>query len=67
MTDDVMSQADADIDYLYAKAAQVRIPVSEEDEDIFIELVGKQYSDGKRNLEARVLAFANWSATKGRT
>lgn len=64
MTTDSMSQADADIDYLYARAKSARIAVGELDEEIFIELVGKQINDGKKTLEARAMAFANWAGSK---
>ena len=66
MSQDALTQAEADIDYLYARASAAMLPVSELDEDIFLELVGKQVSDGKKNLEARALAFANWAGMKGR-
>jgi hypothetical protein len=66
MTDDVMSQADADIDYLYDRAYTAKIAVSEEDEIAFVEMVGKQISDGKSATDARVLAFRNWAKGKGR-
>ncbi len=61
-----MTQAEADIDYLYARASAARLAVAEIDEDMFLELVGKQVSDGKKSLEARAMAFANWAKSKGR-
>ncbi len=63
---DAMTQADSDIEYLYTRANAARLAVSEYDEEIFLELVGKQISDGKKTLEARAMAFANWAKTKGR-
>ena len=59
-----MSEADDDIEYLYNRASNANMSVSEIDEEIYLELVGKQISDGKKTLEARSTAFRNWSESK---
>ena len=59
-----MSEADDDIEYLYNRAIGANMAVSEIDEEIYLELVGKQISDGKKTLEARSTAFRNWSESK---
>ena len=59
-----MSEADDDIEYLYNRASNANMSVSEIDEEIYLELVGKQISDGKGVLEARSTAFMNWSGGK---
>ena len=64
VTDDSMSKSDADIDYLYDRAHKAGIGVIEADEDIFLELVGKQYSDGLSSAESRRRAFVNWAEMK---
>lgn len=62
---ELMSSQDIDIEYLYQHCITARLPVpSEEDEDIFLELVGKQVSDGKTDLVARVKAFENYQKDK---
>ena len=58
MTDDRMSQADLDIDYLYAKAKNARIAVEDLDEDRFLELMAHHGSRAK--------AFEVWAKLKGR-
>lgn len=64
VTDDSMSKSEADIDYLYDRAHKAGISVIEADEDIFLELVGKQYSDGLSSAESRRRAFVNWVEMK---
>ena len=59
-----ISQQDLDVEYLYDKASQYKLNVEEEDEEIFVELVGKQVSDGHSNLESRRRAFTNWVKDK---
>lgn len=63
MTADTMSLADADIHYLKSRAGEHEY--SERDEDVFLEMVGKNHSDGMRDLEARAVAFDNWKIYKG--
>lgn len=63
MSDETTS-ADLDIEYLYAHAERARIGVDEADEEVFLELVGKQHSDGKDEATARLLAFRNFEEMK---
>ena len=53
MSNDI-NPADIDIDYLHQHANR---PVTNADEDAFIELCGKNYSDGMTDLQARVEAI----------
>ena len=58
MSNDI-NPADIDIEYLHQHANR---PVTIEDEDAFIELCRKNYSDGMTDLKARVEAIKVFNA-----
>lgn len=64
MTDEVITKADQDIEYLYDRAHKAGIYVSGTDEDVFVELVGRHYSDGHDCNESRRRAFINFTEMK---
>ena len=56
-TDSMETQADHDLDWLYESARRIGKRPDEITEERFLELVGKQFSDGMGVAESRRWAF----------